>query len=93
MGNENVVRLIKKHNAVFYDDLWCYVERIEYEPRTRCGHLWLPEHNCPDMSGTIKLFERIDDRIVRIETYAGNRNDVRYQKQHDGEWVALLYQH
>jgi hypothetical protein len=91
MSGANVGQFKKPCKAYFDVKLMCFVEHIEYDPRTRCGTLWLPPCNCPNMSDAIKLFERIDHRVLRIETYAGKQKDGRYQKQDDGAWIALWY--
>lgn len=68
------------------DDVMCRVQRLEYDFEARTGYLYLPPHNCVDMTGCIDLFTALDPDVQHIRTMAGRREDTGYLRGADGEW-------
>jgi hypothetical protein len=56
--------------------LVCRVMSAVYDRRTRTGRVFMAPVHCCDMSGAIKLFQQVDPRVDRIETYAGGEPDT-----------------
>lgn len=73
--------------SVFRDDLQCSVSNLSYDFTTRTGYLNMPDGVCTDMSGCIRLFEKIDPDVRTIRTFAGNEEDTAYHRT-DGVWEA-----
>lgn len=69
------------------EDLRTAVRWLSYDFETKTGLLFMPPACCTDMSGCIKLFEKIDPAVVRIQTIAGTEADTRYDRI-QGEWIA-----
>ena len=44
-------------------NVMCNVSKIVIDVENRCGFLYLPKDNFPDMRSTIKCFESVDDQI------------------------------
>lgn len=59
-------------------NVMCNVSRIIVDFDKRCGLMYLPADNCPDMSSTIKHFKKIDNEINTIYTYIDGVPDVIY---------------
>jgi hypothetical protein len=59
-------------------NVMCNVSKIVIDVENRCGFLYLPKDNFPDMRSTIKCFESVDDQIKRIETYVDGTRDTVY---------------
>jgi hypothetical protein len=60
---------------VFHTDLQCFVDRIEYDPISCVGTLYMGLNSCCDMTGCVRFFQHIDERVSLIRTYQDN--DVR----------------
>ncbi|QKC99198.1 hypothetical protein EB231_35010 [Mesorhizobium sp. NZP2298] len=71
----------------FHDTMQCYVRSVAYDFYTGVGTVFMEEDSCTDMSGCIDVFERMDSKVRRIETYAGARQDTTYIKV-NCEWIA-----
>jgi hypothetical protein len=72
-------------------DLGCAVHEIRYDVRRRrTGTLLMPENNCCDMRGCIKLFEAIATDVDRIYTFVGGEPDTVYFKK-SNKWEAGRY--
>lgn len=69
--------------------LHCRVDRLKYHFDSRTGQIWLPATDCCDMSECVRLFRRIDRRVRLIETFQGLQPDTRYERDEDGQWVAI----
>lgn len=69
-----------------------FVRSITYQPRTRTGYLKLAQHYPPDMSGSIRLFTRIDPQAQTILCYDGRHLNTRYAREADGKWVCTLFE-
>jgi len=69
------------------DNLMCEVERMEVDYLNKTGRLWMPALQCCDMSGCIRWFHSIDDRVHKIETFSGGAPDTKYKRAGD-EWQA-----
>lgn len=59
-------------------NVMCNVSKIVIDVENRCGSLYLPRDNFPDMRSTIKCFESVDDQINRIDTYVDGTPDTVY---------------
>lgn len=71
--------------------LQCGAKSIRYDFDTKTGQLFMEEGDCCDMSGCIKFFERIDEKVSRIETFSGSAEDTLYvRRRSSGEWTARL---
>lgn len=85
-------------SGAFFDRrLQCHVARLEYDWSTRTGILWLPERNCTDMAGAIRLFQAIHDQVERIECFVEREGDSEarmadtlYTKV-EGQWRAQCF--
>lgn len=73
----------------FLDELQCRVVRITYNFEKRQGVLEMPDENCPDMTGCIALFSRIDQAVQAIVMYAGSRVDMAYLREGE-EWQCRV---
>jgi hypothetical protein len=72
----------------FRDDrLQCRVVELAYDFDDLAGEIYLPPGDCCDMRACIKLFEAIDERVARIDTYSGVVHDTSYIKGYTG-WRA-----
>jgi len=69
-------------NSEIERQLCTLVDSISYDVRKRIGTVKMPRTCCTDMSGAIDLFERIDPKVERIETYAGGRRDTFHIRPH-----------
>lgn len=68
------------------------VKRVEYDFEKRVGKLFQDTLSYCDMTECIEFFKRIDDRIIRIETFVADEDDndvvdVIYKKAADW-WEA-----
>jgi hypothetical protein len=71
-------------------DLSTNVRRIEYDFEMRAGFLHMSLGCCTDMSGCIRLFQRIDPNIRVIYTLSGSVEDVAYyREQGTDRWRAI----
>jgi hypothetical protein len=78
----------ERESAPYRPDTLTIVNAISYDFRTRIGRLAMPPRCCPDMDGCIRLFQRIDPDVARIETVAGAKPDTVYARGPHG-WRAL----
>lgn len=76
------------------------MNHLEYHPVLMCGLcavtvgpnwvvMFLPDSNCTDMDGAIKVGLAVNPDAVRIITVSGKRNDTVYLNEGDG-WKALV---
>jgi hypothetical protein len=77
-----------ERNAVCRE-LMTEVLRIDYDVRTRRGRVFMAEGCCVDMTGTIRLFKRIDPQVKAIDTFAGELPDTCYRREHDDHWYSV----
>ena len=76
--------------AVWVRALQTSVLSLAYDFRSRTGTLYMPPDCCTDMSGAIALFKRIDPRVLRVVTMAGEREDTKYERSSmKTHWVAV----
>jgi hypothetical protein len=68
-------------------DLQSIVWGLEYDFTTHVGTLHSPPHQCCDMGGCIGLFEKIDPKVKKIYTVAGNKADQLYTRR-SKSWKA-----
>lgn len=68
--------------------LGCEVVSLTYDFCSGTGELFLPDRNCCDMTGCVKMFESIDPQVSTIKTYSGDKPDTAYRKE-GAEWKAL----
>jgi hypothetical protein len=75
--------------AVWSEDLGCFLRELRYTWVTKTGIIIFPPANCCDMKGCIQLFKRIDPKVICIRTYAEEEPDTIYRYV-DGEWCAYI---
>lgn len=75
---------------VFDPDLWCGKQQLTYDFLEHIGMLSVPPMECPDMSAAIRLFKRIDKKVVRIDVVSGDTHDCRYEYL-GGEWECSVF--
>ena len=72
--------------------MWCSVLACEWISWAVVGdgilRLDMPEYQCCDMRGAIKIAQVLCPLVRRIDTYAGGALDITYSRR-GGEWVAL----
>jgi hypothetical protein len=68
-------------------NLMCNVNKIVFDVENKCGYLYTPEFNYPDMTRTVKAFTSVDPEIKVIFTISGEKPDTTYTKTIEG-WVA-----
>jgi len=68
----------------------CPARTLAYDFETMTGRLYLPTGCCCDMRGCVQLFLAIDAKVRRIETYAGDKQDTRYERRGTAQWRAVL---
>jgi hypothetical protein len=76
------------------------VKSLRYDFDQQAGDLYMAECCCCDMSACIQIFERIDPKVRRIQTWAGGARDTIYTRhkpsQHNrpdnerDDWRAAL---
>jgi hypothetical protein len=71
------------------DLMQCSLEAMVYDFVCHAGVAHFPDGKCCDMSGCIAFFEKIDPKVVTIQTYSGAKPDVLYRKRAEG-WTAHL---
>ncbi|EIC23403.1 hypothetical protein [Thiorhodovibrio frisius] len=51
----------------------------------------LPDMNCCDMGGAIKIAQYLYPDVDKIDTFSGGQPDTKYRFDHDGsEWKAFI---
>lgn len=68
-------------------NLMCNVDRIIIDAEHRCGYVYLPEDNYPDMTSTINCFLSADPVCECIYTFVNNKPDTAYVLV-DGKWES-----
>jgi hypothetical protein len=74
--------------APYSSDFQAFVKSLTYDFENTAGRLEMVEGDCCDMDGCVELFKRLDERVQRIETYAGGQWHATYVVR-DGDWEAL----
>lgn len=70
-------------------DLMCHVHGLSYDFDARAGQLINAADECCDMRACVRLFEGIDPRVLRIDTFAGEKRDTVYMRpRKNGKWEA-----
>lgn len=72
----------------YFERLQCGLLRVQIDFERHIVVLWLPEHECVDMSGAISYAESLDPDVIAIQTNAGKRLDTCYVKKGRGAWQA-----
>ena len=83
--------IVVDDDLLFDDRLGTYARGIEYDFKARRGRLLMEEDCCCDMGECIELFERIDRRVVLIETLAGDKKDTCYRRTNE-KWRAIPHE-
>ena len=76
--------------GVSHAELKCEPIKVEYDFELRQGRLFMAEDNCCDMTGCIKFFERMDQGVLAIYTFAAGIPDISYLRNAVG-WSAKEY--
>jgi len=74
---------------VWSEELVCNIKGLAYVFAERRCVMWLPEANCTDMSGAIRLAKRIDPKVKQIQTLSDNEMDTCYILE-KGKWRAIM---
>jgi hypothetical protein len=69
-------------------NVMCNVSKIVVDVDKRCGYLYLPKDNVPNMRSTIECFKSVDDEIVHIHTFVDGVVDTQYIYTNN-EWQAI----
>ncbi len=70
--------------------LMCQVNDLTYDFGKKAGVLHMAPGNCCHKPGCTDLFERIDPKAQRIETFAGDKADTINVRERGGDWRAML---
>jgi hypothetical protein len=70
-----------------HPELQCSLVRLEYDWPARRGRAYLAPGDCVDMAGCIAVFERIDPKVLLIETFSGSKRDTAYSFI-GGQWCS-----
>ena len=68
-------------------NVMCNVSKVVIDVDKRCGHLYLPADNYPDMRSTINCFLSVDPECKAIYTYVDGKEDVMYLLDQN-DWIA-----
>lgn len=81
---------VRKENEVYMKgwNLMCNVDKIVFDVHNKCGYLYLPIFNVPDMAKTVKAFTSVDPEITSIYTFIDEVPDTVYHKRQD-KWIAI----
>jgi hypothetical protein len=71
------------------DTLKCALDNVDIEDENTVT-FYLPEGQCVDMTGAIKIATMLSSRVKTINTYSGKEADTRYVRK-GKEWQALMY--
>jgi hypothetical protein len=71
------------------DEICAGVTAVTYRPRTKTGYLRLKHYHVPDMSGSIKVFTRLDPSVERILVYDGKHLNTAYSRA-SGSWKCVF---
>lgn len=88
MRNETLFDEVKKSYAVWNDEAQCFVHFINYDYISGVGSIMMLTGNCCDMSGTIRLFERIDKNVNSIISYYPEGDPDTVYIKVAGKWQA-----
>lgn len=90
MNKEKILDPTNGEEAVWVDELKCFVHSIKYSPEARAGAVVMLTGNCASMSGVIRLFTRIDPEVKSILTgypHPAGHDTAYFNK--DGKWGAI----
>jgi hypothetical protein len=68
-------------------NVMCNVSKIIIDVENRCGYLYLPKLNYPNMSSTIRHFTSVDPECNCIYTFVDGQPDTVYVRD-DDVWFA-----
>ena len=77
------------HRGIKREDLVCRIIELRYNFEAHACQLFLPNHNCTDMTGAINLAKAIDPDVIIVETFEGGKAETAYIKL-NGEWESRL---
>jgi hypothetical protein len=67
--------------------MMCRVRQITTDAATHMARVDIAPRHAPDMTGTLRVVQRLDPHVEQIDVYAGGEPDVRYRLS-DGAWTA-----
>ena len=70
-------------------NLMCIWRQISASQQENSVTICLPEGNCCDMRGAIKIAEFLLPGVTTIQTVAGKKYDTMYQKHDSGRWEVF----
>lgn len=68
----------------FHVDLQCHVRSLTYDFSSEMLYLFLPAHNCTDMSGAIRLAKGISPSVNHIVIFVGGGDRYAYKLTDEG---------
>jgi hypothetical protein len=75
---KRAVEFLKHDGYIFHTDLQCFIDKIEYDPRIRTGSVFIALGGCCDMSGCLRFFQTIDDKVKIIRTFSGTGDRLKW---------------
>jgi hypothetical protein len=81
------MRMVDIRRGAWREDLQTSVWSIEYDFIERRGTLRLPPLCCTDMSGCVRLFERIDPGVEAIDVTTPDEHVNTYRRLASG-WTS-----
>jgi hypothetical protein len=71
------------------ETLKCALDNVDIEDENTVT-FYLPEGQCVDMTGAIKIATMLSSGVKTINTHSGKEADTRYVRK-GKEWQALMY--
>jgi hypothetical protein len=71
------------------DTLKCALDNVDIEDENTVT-FYLPEGQCVDMTGAIKIATMLSSRVKTINTYSGKEADTGYMRRRTS-WQAFRY--
>lgn len=86
-----MISTIEFNESKFHDDLMCHIKRASFDHDIKQAEFYLPQHNCTDMKGAIKLAKTIHPDVEVIMVYEDDKAINVYTKKNK-EWLSVSYQ-
>lgn len=85
---EEVDHYVHAHRREIERELMCQVHRIEIDRERHYAVVEIPKCHATDMGGCIRVVRRLDPDVNRIDVFAGDEPDTRYEWA-GNEWAAF----
>jgi hypothetical protein len=73
---------------VYHPKTMCDVNNLKYDFDKKCGNIDIVDWHVTDLSGTVAVFNAIDENVEEITVTAGGKPDILYRKK-NGIWDSL----